>query len=230
MFRMISIIAFAGTVAAIVLYHRIIRARHIVHEKEPREVYRFSLGERFFHAAAVLSLLTLAVTGFLAVCLGGPLRGWLWVIHVTAAPVFSVAVCIVAMVWAEDCRLERGDWRWVVHLGGYLWRKDDLPAGRFNAGQKGFFWFVAAMALVVILSGVGRMYPILGEPYQEILYQVHRYAALAVVLGIIAHFYLGTFANPGTFWAMVTGYVGPKWAKHHHPLWWDGAADGQGAR
>jgi formate dehydrogenase subunit gamma len=40
------------------------------------------------------------------------------------------------------------------------------------------------------------------------------------VAAIIAHAYLGTIANPGTWRAMVDGKVSWKWAKKHHSEWY----------
>ncbi|MBN1843091.1 MAG: hypothetical protein JW883_12540 [Deltaproteobacteria bacterium] len=37
---------------------------------------------------------------------------------------------------------------------------------------------------------------------------------------IIAHIYLGTIANPGTWRALVDGKVSRKWAKKHHSEWY----------
>ncbi len=36
----------------------------------------------------------------------------------------------------------------------------------------------------------------------------------------MAHAYLGTIANPGTWRALIDGKVGRKWAKKHHSEWY----------
>jgi len=222
MFRLISIIAFLCTVIGLGLYHVILRSRHISHEKEPLDVPRFSLLERCVHAVAILSLITLGFTGFVSVVVfGSPLRGWLWLAHFMAAPLFAIALAIIALIWEEDGRFEDHDWKWARHLGGYLWKRHDLPAARFNAGQKAYFWFVGLCSILVILSGVERLYPIFGSAGQAVVFDIHRYSALVLVLAVITHFYLGTLANPGTLWAMISGDVGSNWAKRHHPIWWE---------
>jgi cytochrome b subunit of formate dehydrogenase len=45
---------------------------------------------------------------------------------------------------------------------------------------------------------------------------IHGFFAIIFVAAIIAHAYLGTIANPGTWSAMVTGKVSRLWAKKHH--------------
>ena len=37
---------------------------------------------------------------------------------------------------------------------------------------------------------------------------------------VLAHAYLGTVANPGTWRVLVDGWVTREWAKHHHPNWY----------
>ena len=49
---------------------------------------------------------------------------------------------------------------------------------------------------------------------------VHGFVAILFVAVVIAHAYLGTIANPGTFSAMVTGKVSRRWAKKHHSEWY----------
>jgi formate dehydrogenase subunit gamma len=49
---------------------------------------------------------------------------------------------------------------------------------------------------------------------------VHGFFAIIFVASIIAHAYLGTIANPGTWRAMVDGKVSRLWAKKHHSEWY----------
>ena len=37
---------------------------------------------------------------------------------------------------------------------------------------------------------------------------------------MLAHAYLGTVANPGTWRVLVDGSVTREWAEHHHPNWY----------
>jgi cytochrome b subunit of formate dehydrogenase len=37
---------------------------------------------------------------------------------------------------------------------------------------------------------------------------------------VLAHAYLGTVANPGTWRVLVDGSVTREWAEHHHPNWY----------
>jgi formate dehydrogenase subunit gamma len=219
MFRLVVIAGVAAIVAAALGHLVIFGPKRAVGPKGERTVRRFSLWERFVHAITILGFLALAVTGFVPVFLGSALHGWFWVIHLTAAPVFSIGLIFLVMTWARDGVFASCDLEWAMKFGGYLWGDKHAPAERFNAGQKAYFWVVAVMGLVSLVTGLGRAVPVFDAAGQDVLYQIHRYTALIFVMGGIVHLYLGTLANPGTLGAMMTGKVTPGWAESHHPLW-----------
>ena len=221
-FHVVTLVGITAVVVAAIGHYLLFGPRHPELAKDKRDLRRLSLVERFIHAATTLSFLTLAVTGFAApIYFGKPLSGWLWIVHLAAAPVFAVGLAAIALRWAEDCRLESYDWEWAKQFGGYLGSDRDVPAGRFNGGQKSYFWAIILLDLVSILSGLVRMFPTFDANIQEISYQVHRYSGLFLVMAVIAHIYLGTLANPGTWLVIISGYVSSRWAKHHHPIWWE---------
>lgn len=229
MFRIITLIGIGATLVAIAGHFTLFGPKRV--EKGRRTVRRFGFLEILVHALTVVSFLTLCATGLWAVYGGDPLRGKLWVLHVAVGPVFILGLSVLMLSWARDCGFEACDWAWAKKCGGYLWGDKHAPAGRFNAGQKGYFWVVGALGLVTLVTGLGRVAPMLGATGQEMVLWVHRLASLCFVLAGIAHLYLGTLANPGTLGAMLTGKVTAQWAKDHHPLWTiEGAAGGAGAR
>lgn len=231
MFRDIALIGMVATVVAVLGHRVIFGAVKMGDGERKRTVRRFSLWERFMHVVTVLGFLALAVTGFAEVVQGEPLEGWLWVIHMAVAPLFILGLAAVLLTWAKDGRFASYDWQWVKVLGGYLRFGGHPPAGRFNAGQKAYFWAAALLGLSALVSGLGCVFPVFGPLGQEILYQVHRWTALVFVLSAIVHLYLGTLANPGTFLAVILGRVSPAWAETHHPVWWkdiQGRAENKG--
>ncbi len=219
-FRIVSVAGVIVMLVAIVGHYVVFGPRHREFAKAKRDVRRFSRWEIFVHAITVLSFIILAVTGFIAVMGPGTLTGWLRFVHVLTTPVFAVGLAAGSITWAEDCMFENYDWEWVKKYGGYLGGAEDVPAGRFNGGQKGFFWAILALGILCMLSGAGRMFPVFGAGIQEIVYLVHRYSSLFLVMFAIIHIYLGTLANPGTWHVIISGYVSYPWAKEHHPIWW----------
>jgi len=219
MFKLVCIITLAIEGLAIAVHYLIFGPRRRELRNEPATVRRFGLVELLLHALTAMSFLLLAVTGGLSVLRGGPMEGWPRILHWVAAPFFALGLAGIALAWARDGRFEPGDKQWLRRVGGYLGGPDDLPAGRFNAGQKVFFWTVLLPGVLSIVSGLGRMFPLAGDGYQALCFNLHRYSSLALVLAVIGHLYLGTLANPGTLRAVILGKVGTRWARHHHPQW-----------
>ena len=221
MFRIIAIAGIGAALLAPLVHLVLFGPKRVGPGDKKRTVRRFTFWERFCHVLTVSCFLTLGITGFIAVIVQhSPLRGWLWVIHMVAAPLFVLGLCGVLVSWARDARFASCDIEWALKFGGYLWGEKHAPADRFNGGQKAYFWTVGLLGLVSLVSGLGRFAPMFDGPSQELLYQVHRYSALLFVMAAIVHLYLGTLTNPGTLGAMLTGKVSRPWAEAHHPIWW----------
>jgi cytochrome b subunit of formate dehydrogenase len=71
------------------------------------------------------------------------------------------------------------------------------------------------------------MVPVLGTASQHLMYQVHRWSTLVLVVATIWHAYATTLAKPGALGALVSGYVTEGWVKRFHPLWGAGAGPAQ---
>jgi len=220
MFRWIAIATLAAAVTAPLGHYLVFGPQRLGAAKRAPRVRRFSLLERFVHGLTLVSFVTLAVTGFwAAIMFEGPLHGWWWLVHAGAAVPFAGSVAAMTLLWAADCGFATYDWAWIRRLGGYFGGSQPVPAGRFNAGQKAYFWAVVLLAVATLLSGLARIAPLFDETVQAWAYHVHRYGALLFTASVVVHLYLGTFANPGTFRAMVLGTVAAAWAAHHHSEW-----------
>jgi len=185
-FKTISIVAILGTVAAVAVHYFCFGPKEREARKEGGDVRRFSLWERLVGAITLAGFLGLAISGFVSIIvLGGPLRGWWGVVHMVAAPAFGVGLAAAMLTWAEDCCFGARGGQCAESQSGGLGGGEGFPAGRFNARQKALFWGIASLAVVAIVSGLGRMWPLFDSMGQEVLYQAHRYSALLLVLAVI---------------------------------------------
>ena len=50
---------------------------------------------------------------------------------------------------------------------------------------------------------------------------LHGICGILFVATVLAHAYLGTIANPGTWRALVDGKVSKAWARQHHSKWFE---------
>lgn len=100
----------------------------------------------------------------------------------------------------------------------------DPEVGRYNGGQKLFFWATALAAVGLLLSGVALwLLPqelALAVWVRQVSRPAHDLAFIGFFVFLVAHVYLGTAAEPGTFRSMVHGRVTRAWAKVHHARWY----------
>ncbi len=228
LFQILSILGIGGALAAC-LVHCILVARRRPHPGHgERRVRRYNLWERLVHVVLVLTFLVQAVSGFWAsIGWDGPMSGYILMIHTTCGAVFAVCVAVMLITWAADHAFAPYDGRW-FRRGGCCSTRGDLPAGRFNGSDKVYFWLAALLTLVALLSMLLSMVPVLDTYGQHLMYHVHRYAALVLVITTIWHGYITTAAKPGGLSAILWGRVSRSWARRYHPIW--GSGEGEPAR
>jgi formate dehydrogenase subunit gamma len=204
-----------------------------------RKIERFTPFERSAHWANAIAFSILAISGlvmafgkfFLLPIMGGTLFGVLTYVlknlHNFAGPVFAVSLVIVILTFVRDELPQRGDLRWLLRVGG-VFRKpgQELPAHRFNAGEKVLFW-IGAFILGIIAVGSGlvmdRLIPNVEYPRatMQVAHMIHSTAAVLMVSLFLLHIYLGTIGMRGAYKGMRTGYVDEAWAREHHAYWYE---------
>ena len=195
-------------------------------------ILRYSFGERVMHALSAVSYIYLLLTGlafwtpalyWMATVLGG---GYLSrFLHPWVGLVFTVAVCWMFVTWRRDMRTTPEDKAWRREMGHYMRNEDALvpPVGRFNFGQKQFFWLMVVCGVALLLSGLVLWFvasvPRELQWVRYVAVLVHAGAALVTIAGIIIHIYMGLAVVPGGLHAILHGDVSEEWARHHHALW-----------
>jgi len=212
----------------IVLHYHSYGPKRITFDPYSEEIQRFNLFERGVHLFRLMAFVILAVTGLI---LAFNLHLWqqllfgspetLWKFHVWAGVTFIATTLAGLVVWFRDAAFESYDREWIRKLGGYLGHKGEVPAGRFNAGQKMFYWYSGLLGLAMSGTGVVLIFKASFSLSTVCLVStVHNLFGFFLIAGVLAHAYLGTVANPGTWRVLVDGSVTREWAKHHHPNWY----------
>jgi formate dehydrogenase subunit gamma len=199
------------------------------------DVQRFTYVERVVHWAVGLSFVFLLLTGL---ALSHPRLYWITTVfgggatarrlHPWVGVLFSAAAVAMFLLWVRDMSVGAADRQWLAAIRHYVVHDKDRvpPAGKYNGGQKVFFWVMSALGALYLVTGIPLWFPAgalgVGPFYGGIVNAmrlVHYLATVAGGLLLIVHVYLGTVAYPGTLGAMLHGYVTRSWAKLHHPLW-----------
>jgi formate dehydrogenase subunit gamma len=110
--------------------------------------------------------------------------------------------------------------------------REHVPSGRFNAGEKVWFWGgVVVLSVVVSWTGLILLFPNFDQTratMQE-AWIWHAVAALIYIAVSLGHIYMGTIGVEGAYASMRTGYVDEIWAKEHHEYWYNEVKSGKAA-
>ena len=111
------------------------------------------------------------------------------------------------IMWFKEMLPQLHDIKWMFILGGYLSKaKKPVPAAKFNAGQKMYFWFATLGGGIMaytgyIIWGMGASVDMV-----RIFAMVHNVLGVGIVAFYLTHCYMSVFAIAGSLESMKTGY------------------------
>lgn len=197
-------------------------------------ILRYSFGERVNHWIAGFTYIYLLLTGlafwspylfWLSALVGGGPTARFW--HPWVGILYTISVFWMYRMWNTDMQMTDADRAWSKAVRQYIRNEDENlpPVGRFNAGQKQFFWLMLWCGVALLLSGLvlwfSDLLPWSMRYLRYLAVPVHVIAALLSIGGFIIHVYMGTAVVRGGFTSVIRGEVSPGWAKTHHRLWYD---------
>ncbi len=213
-----------------------------LHEKPTgRLIERFTLAERWAHWVMGISFCVLGLTGLIMLfgkhvllpIIGYTLFGWLTALaknlHNFVAPLFAASLVVFIVMYVRDNLPEKGDAAWLANAWK-MFSGVHLPSGRFNAGEKLWFWVgVVGLCLVVTVSGFILLFPNFDQlrTTMQQAHMVHSIAALLVIAFSLGHIYMGTIGVEGAYRNMRDGLTDETWAKEHHRLWYEEVKSGR---
>lgn len=208
----------------------VVVARHREDVVVGNEIVRHRFASRVIHWTVAL---TFFVAFFTGLPIWTPIFGWMahlfgglavcrW-LHPWAGLAFALISLVQFFHWLSEMKLEPNERDWLgPAVVKYLkYQGDDSEVGKYNGGQKLFFFAASLGALGLLASGLVMWFPeSFGRVPKEIAILLHDVTFILFAAAIVWHIYLGTAAEPGTFGAMVRGTVTKAWARLHHPRWY----------
>jgi len=199
--------------------------------KEPITVSRYTTGARINHWITAASLVLLALSGlalfhpslyFLSALFGGGsitrmIHPWIGVV------LFFSFLGLFLRFWRANL-WERPDSVWLSRLRAVLGaHEENLPeVGKYNAGQKLYFWIMSAVIVVMITSGLviwdQYFYDYTSIEQKRIAVLIHAALAIVAICSWIVHVYAAIWVR-GTIRGMTRGSVTGGWAWRHHRKW-----------
>ncbi len=213
-----------------------------LHEKlSGRLIERFNSAERMVHWTMAFSFLALAVTGIVILfgkhillpIIGASAFSWITVIgkniHNFVGPLFLFSIVAFFLLYVKDNLLSGRDFEWLSKFGGLL-SGNHVPSGRFNGGEKMWFWLsIVVFGLAVSISGLLLLFPNWNTS-RELMAQsnlIHAGLGTLFMALSLGHIYIGTIGTEGALKGMKEGYVDETWAKEHHALWLEEVKSGK---
>jgi formate dehydrogenase subunit gamma len=206
-------------------------------------VPRYTLTERVNHWIGALTYIYLLITGLAfwspylywlaAIVGGGPVaRAW----HPWVGLAFTASLFWTFKQWFGDMKIDGSDRAWAKAIPYYIKNEDEKlpPVGRFNYGQKLFFWAMIYSVILLLLSGIGLWYTeALPWNWRFIRYAailIHASVAMITIGLFLIHVYMSTILEEGSFGSMVHGYVSRAWAWTFHRSWYEQVSGGSRRR
>lgn len=196
---------------------------------------RYNLFERVIHWVVGLTFVALLLSGL---ALAYPRLYWLSALfgggqtmraaHPWIGVVFTAGLVVMLVIWARGMLLDRTDRAWFRRIGRYARTgHTGLDIGRWNGGQKAYFWVSLVFGIVLLLTGLPLWFPGVFDSsgLRQVCRLIHHVAFLVMVGGFIIHVLLSAFQFPGTMAGMTSGRVTRAWAAWHHPRWFREQAD-----
>jgi formate dehydrogenase subunit gamma len=207
-----------------------------------RLIERFTVIERLAHWTTAITFVILAISGMLMLfgkhvvlpVFGYSAFSWLAFVskglHNFIGPVFSLAIVVTFILFVKDNFPEKGDMAWITRFGGMFTKGSHVPSGRFNAGEKAWFWGgLTLLGIIMTVTGFILDFPNFQQTrgQMQLAWTWHAIAAVLFICGAMGHIYIGTLGMEGAYKAMRTGNVDEAWAKEHHEYWYDDVKSGK---
>lgn len=229
-------------VPALLFLFYLVKGPFKLHERPTgRFIERFNSVERMTHWTVAISFVVLVLTGitilfgkYVILPVLGPSAFSTIVIlgknlHNFVGPLFIFSLVVMFFIYVKDNFFSGRDFTWLAKLGG-LMSGNHVPSGRFNGGEKAWFWLgVVALGLLVSASGLILLFPN-WNTVREVMAEAnlfHAVGALIFAAAAMGHIYIGTIGTQGAYQGMREGYVDEAWAKEHHALWYEEVKSGK---
>jgi cytochrome b subunit of formate dehydrogenase len=143
-------------------------------------IRRYPANQRWIFFALAASYAYLVLSGLIFAWIKVRLFGLALLLHVVMGGVFAVCLCLAVLLRARF----------------YTWNAEEMvpanlrtAAGKRKAWQIVLFWIFVASGLVLVVTALFQMLPQFSLRAQLLIFDIHRYAALEILLAGMAFTY-----------------------------------------
>ena len=121
-------------------------------------------------------------------------------VHLLSAVAFSGSAVLMFLVWIKDMLPTFYDLKWMIIMGGYLSKeKKPVPAGKFNAGQKMWFWLATLGGGVMAVTGCFLYSFPANMDTLRLSAIIHSFLGAAMMAMFLVHMYMSIAAIKGSY-------------------------------
>lgn len=222
-------------ISAFALHYMVIGPKKFSHDG--KKIYAFSLFERMFHFVAAISWIILVPTG-LVMIFGSYFGGGFFVrmcknLHGIATILFIISIIPMLVCWIKRMLPASYDLKWMMMVGGYLSKeKKPVPAGKFNFGQKSWYYIAVFGGFMMITTGAFMFFLDFNSSSLQSIFGISHIDILRIsaiihnILGILCavffaiHIYMAVFAIKGSIHSMINGYKEEEEVYILHHYWY----------
>ncbi|WP_236103593.1 formate dehydrogenase subunit gamma [Campylobacter armoricus] len=227
-------------ISAFALHYMVIGPKKFSHDG--KKIYAFSVFERLFHFVAAISWIILVPTGLIMI-FGSYFGGGFFVrmcknLHGIATILFIISIIPMLLCWIKRMLPASYDLRWMMIVGGYLSKeKRPVPAGKFNFGQKSWYYIAVFGGFVMIITGAFMFFldfnstslqSFFGVSHIDILRAsaiIHNILGILCAVFFAIHIYMAVFAIKGSIHSMINGYKEEEEVYILHSYWYKELSD-----
>ncbi|WP_235361671.1 formate dehydrogenase subunit gamma [Campylobacter sp. RM16704] len=227
-------------ISAFALHYMVIGPKKFSHDG--KKIYAFSVFERLFHFVAAISWIILVPTGLIMI-FGSYFGGGFFVrmcknLHGIATILFIISIIPMLLCWIKRMLPASYDLRWMMIVGGYLSKeKRPVPAGKFNFGQKSWYYIAVFGGFLMIITGAFMFFldfnstslqSFFGISHIDILRAsaiIHNILGILCAVFFAVHIYMAVFAIKGSIHSMINGYKEEEEVYILHSYWYKELSD-----
>lgn len=226
-FKMVFLLIIVFVPLAFFGHFMIVGQRKFNHHKKLKVFSKYNI---LIHWFAAIPFILICITGIIMV-FGTNFGGGVFVrlarnIHGLSTIIFIIFGTLMFFMWFRESLFKKYDIDWFKIMGGYLSQNNiPIPAGKFNAGQKMWFWIATLGGVIMAITGGIMYFQYTDINTLRLVAIIHNILGFLVIAMLITHIYMALFAIEGAIESILNGNMGEEELSILHSIYYKELVD-----
>ncbi len=200
----------------------VVGQRRFNHHQKLQVFSKFNI---IVHWGAAIPFVLICLTGLIMV-FGSYFGGGSFVrlardLHGLATIMFIIFGSMMFLMWFKEALFKKYDISWFKIMGGYLSQENKpIPAGKFNAGQKMWFWIATLGGGIMAFTGAIMFFQYTDINTLRLMAILHNLVGFMIIAMLITHIYMSLFAIEGAVESILNGKMGEEELSILHSIYY----------